>query len=406
MNVDRLLQLAVRRAPAVVLQVSYANGLGVIRDLGRHGVPSLGVDPNPAALGFLSRYAAGITCPDPVDDETGFIDTLERVGSTLPQPGVIFPTHDEYVWTIAKHRGRLERYYRIPSSPWETLARIADKEQQLRTASSVGVDTPDTVFIRTAADLEEGRRRIPFPAIFKPVEGTAFKRRFGRQVLRVERPEELEEAWSRVQGCGTMMLQDIIPGGDEELYTVGSYLDARSRPLAVFTGRKLRQHPKHFGTSRFAEAVWIEDLAEAGLRLLAALGYHGVSQVEFKRDPRDGRYRLMEVNARHWLWHSLAAACGVNLSYVAYRDAIGDPFLAPRQIDGRRWILTLKDVLDSGREIGRGELTAAEWLCSLRGTRVDGVLSARDPVPGAVNVYRMGKRALLRRSQARPEIEL
>ena len=60
--------------------------------------------------------------------------------------------------------------------------------------------------------------------------------------------------------------------------------------------------------------------------------------MEFKRDPRDGGYKLMEINARHWLWHSLAAACGVNLSYVAYRDAIGDPFVAPRQIDGRRWI--------------------------------------------------------------------
>src|SRR5674536_24669 len=113
------------------------------------------------------------------------------------------------------------------------------------------------------------------------------------------------------------MLQDIVPGGDEELYTLGSYLDAQSRPLAQFTGHKLRQHPPRFGHVSMAVSLWVPELAEAGLRLLHELGYHGVSQVEFKRDPRDGRYRLMEVNARHWMWHSLATACGVNpVSYT------------------------------------------------------------------------------------------
>jgi len=407
MKLERWRQLAARRTPAVILQASYANGLGIIRDLGRHGIPSLAVDPNPDALGFLSRYAAGVTCPDPVDDEAAFVHALEDIGQGLPQRGVVFPTHDEYVWAVARNRERLEACFRIPFSGWETLARVADKEQQLRAARKVGVDTPATVFVRAAVDLDTGRGEIPFPAILKPVEGTLFKRRFGRQVLRVERPEALDEAWAQVDGCGTMMLQEIVPGGDEELYTVGSYLDARSRPLGVFTGRKLRQHPRTFGTSRFAEGVWIEELAAAGLRLLAELGYHGVSQVEFKRDPRDGRYKLMEVNARHWLWHSLAAASGVNLSYVAYRDALGDPYMTPRQVDGRRWILTLKDVMDSRREISRGELSAGAWVKSLRGTRVDGMLSVRDPLPGAVNTYRMARRALARHTgPARQEIEL
>jgi D-aspartate ligase len=130
--------------------------------------------------------------------------------------------------------------------------------------------------------------------------------------------------------------------------------------------------------------------------------------VEFKRDPRDGGYKLMEVNARHWLWHSLAAACGVNLSYVAYRDAIGDPFVAPRQIDGPRWILTLKDVVDSTHEVTRGELSAVSWAVSLGRTRVDGVMSLRDPLPGAVNTWRMARRLVRKRGapQQKQEMEL
>ena len=49
-----------------------------------------------------------------------------------------------------------------------------------------------------------------------------------------------------------------------------------------------------------------QDVAAA----LRAVGFHGISQVEFKRDPRDGVYKLMEINPRLWQWHGLAAACG------------------------------------------------------------------------------------------------
>ncbi len=108
-----------------------------------------------------------------------------------------------------------------------------------------------------------------------------------------------------------------------------------------------------------------------------------MSQVEFKRDPRDGRYRLMEVNARHWLWHSLAAASGVNLSFVAYADAIGQPFVAPRQRDGGKWIVASKDLPLALREVWRGELGPGELARSLAGVRTDGVLSPQRPGAGA-----------------------
>ena len=184
------------------------------------------------------------------------------------------------------------------------------------------------MFVDSVEDLERGAEEIGFPCIFKPVESLAFKTRFRRHVLEIGSADELREVYAKVDDCGTLMLQDIVPGGDEELYTLGSYLDAQSRPLAQFTGHKLRQHPPRFGHVSMAVSKWVPELAEAGLRLLHELGYHGVSQVEFKRDPRDGRYRLMEVNARHWMWHSLGTACGVNLSLAAYRDAIGEPYMS------------------------------------------------------------------------------
>jgi predicted ATP-grasp superfamily ATP-dependent carboligase len=392
MRAQRFLDLAAATTPAMILQVSWANGLDILRDLAPAGVPLLAVDTNPRAIGLHSRLAAPLVCPDPRHDERAFLAFLERIGRRLPQRCVLFPTHDQYIWPISRHADWLGQWYIIPFSRWETMRRLYDKREQLETAQRIGVDIPKTVFVDSDDDLERGAEEIGFPAIFKPVESLAFKERFRRHVLEIGSHEELLRVYDTVRDCGTLMLQDIIPGGDEELYTLGSYLDAHSRPLAQFTGHKLRQHPPRFGHVSMAVSVWVPQLADAGLRLLQALNYHGVSQVEFKRDPRDGRYRLMEINARHWMWHSLAGACGVNLSLAAYRDAIGAPFVAPRQIDGPRWVVSLTDARDALSRFRHGDGDVLPWLLSYRGVKVDGLYSLRDPLPGALLTARQLRR--------------
>jgi predicted ATP-grasp superfamily ATP-dependent carboligase len=396
MRFDRFMKAAEERNAAIVMQVSWANGLDIIRDLSQAGVPILALDSNARALGLHSRLAAGAVCPDPREDEPAFLRFLEDLGRRFSRRPVLFPTHDQYIWPISRHAERLEKWFIIPFSRWETMRRLHDKREQMETAWRVDVDTPKTVFVDGDDDLERGAEEIGFPAIFKPVESLAFKVRFRRHVLEIGSRDELLRVYDAVRDCGTLMLQDIVPGGDEELFTLGSYLDAQSRPLAQFTGHKLRQHPPRFGHVSMAVSAWVPELAEAGLRLLHELGYHGVSQVEFKRDPRDGRYRLMEVNARHWMWHSLATACGVNLSLAAYRDAIGDPYMAPRQVDGKKWVVALTDARDALSRWRHGEEKLGPWLRSYKGVKVDGLYSLRDPLPGLLITGRQLKRIITR----------
>jgi len=403
MRFSRFLAAAEASPPALVFQVSYANGLGVIRDLGVNGVPMLGLDTDVHALGFSSRYAAGLVCPGPQEDEEAFLIFLEELGARLPQRGVLFPTHDEYIWALSRNAERLERYYHLPFSRWGVMQRLYDKRAQLEAALNADVDTPQTIFIEAADDVEAAARDVPYPAVLKPVDSLAFKQRFHRHLLDVGSPGDLRRIYPSVADLGTLMLQERVPGGDDELFSVGSYLDASSRPLAVFTGHKIRQHPAGAGSARLGVSRWDTELADAGLRLLVGLGYHGVSQVEFKRDARDGRYCLMEVNARHWMWHALSTACGVNLSLAAYRDAIGKPFLAPRQIDGLKWIVATKDTPLAAREMWHRQLSPLEWARSLKGARVDGVLSLRDPVPGIKNVGRVALQIARRRPSTREE---
>ena len=87
----------------------------------------------------------------------------------------------------------------------------------------------------------------------------------------------------------------------------------------------------------------------------------------------------MEVNARHWMWHSLGAACGVNLSLAAYRDAIGDPYMSARQVDGLKWVVSFTDARDAFGRSRRGDEQLWPWLKSYRGVKVDGLDSLRTP---------------------------
>ena len=404
MKFDRFIEAAATRPPAVVLQVSYACGLGIIRDLGVSGVPVLALDPDPEAIGLRSRYAAGACCPDPLAGEEAFVAYLERLGARLPQRAVLFPSHDEYIWPLSRHAERLAPWYIIPFSGWDVMQHVHDKRAQMEAAWRSGVETPKTLFVSSAAELEEAAREVPFPAVLKPVDSLAFKLRFHRHILDVRDRTDLERVYNRVDDLGVLMLQERIPGGEDALHTVGSYLDAGSRPLAVFTGHKLRQYPHAGGSCLAGVSRWDDDLAVSGLRLLQELQFHGVSQVEFKRDPRDGRYRLMEVNARHWKWHSLAAVCGVNLSLAAYRDVIGRPFVAPRQRDGVKWIVANKDLPLALLEIARGERRAGAYVRSLRGARADGLHALRDPVPGLLNAGAVVKQVVTRRPRARAEV--
>ena len=369
--------------PAVILQASGPNSLGIARALGREGVPVIATDHSPDALGMTSRYASRAVLRDPLSDESGFLDDLLALGESLGGRPVLFATHDEAIAAIATREQAMRDVFRVPWSPWETMKVTIDKAGQHAAARSIGFPVPGTVDPGpdddpVAAAADAGLR---YPVILKPRYAPEFRRRFRAQVLQADSPDALRRQWELAVEYGPQ-IQEVIPGGDECFWTMGSYRDADGRPRATFTGHKLRQWPPNFGTARSAEAVWDPDLAERAHALLDALHFHGISQVEVKRDLRDGRDNLIEVNPRSWLWISLATHVGINIPYACYRDAIGDPFsTASSHRSGRRWTLAAKHLVASPREIRAGRWSAGEFARSLRPPIIDGVLDPRDPRP-------------------------
>jgi predicted ATP-grasp superfamily ATP-dependent carboligase len=372
------------RGTAVVVEVAWVNGLAAIRSLGRHGLRVLAVDHRPYALGLRSRYAEARIAPEPLDDEDGFIEALQAIAAETEGVLPVFPTHDEHLNAIARHADVLGERYRFPFPSWDVLEKIQSKRHQLDTADSIGFPIPRTRHPRSVEEALAAGDEVGFPLVVKPSANIGFRRDHKAQLFKCENAAELEQAYE-LAAPHEPMVQEFIPSGPDEMYTLGSYLDRDGEALGLFSGRKLSQTRDFMGSARVGEAVWVEEVVEQGLALLRALEFHGISQVEVMRDPRDGRYKLLEVNPRLWQWHSLAAACGVDLPWIAYRDLIGDP-LPPARMhgDGKRWAITL---------MAGPKVTGSRYAVA-RPPYVDAVFARDDPKPALVQIGRHVKRGV------------
>jgi predicted ATP-grasp superfamily ATP-dependent carboligase len=354
------------RPVAVVAKCGWVNGLAAIRSLGRRGVPVIALDYHAAALGFESKYATPARCPDPLEDEAAFVTFMSELGDSLEHPAPIFPTNDELLNAIGRHQETLGERFLYPFPSWDILGPIQTKRFQIERARALGVPHPRTRY--------EPTDELGFPVLVKPSDPAPFQRAFRVHSFRCETLDELEAAFEQARAYDPLV-QEFIPGGDDALYTLGAYLSADGEALGLFSGRKLRQTPPGAGTCRVGESVWVDEVVEHGLRYLEGLGFHGLAQVEFKRDQRDDEYKLMEINPRLWQWHGLAAACGVDLVDLAYRDLLGEP-VEPKldRRPGLRWAITL---------------VPSESPALVRPPYVDGVFARDDPRPGRVHLRRV-----------------
>ena len=227
--------------PAVVCEVGWVNGLGAIRSLGRAGVRTVALDHRPWALGFRSRYALPVVAPDPLADQDGFISSLLALAEVLGRPAPIFPTHDEHLNALACRRDDLGDRFLYPFPSWDVLEPIQSKRHQLATASSLGLGTPATTHPRSLEEAQMDAAEIGFPVFAKPSENIAFKRLHKRQGFLCREP--------RNRGRDRMvdhepMAQEFIPGGDECLWSLGTYISPGGEPLAPFRGGSSARPPE------------------------------------------------------------------------------------------------------------------------------------------------------------------
>ena len=139
--------------PAVVLDVSFVNGLEAIRSLAAAGAPVIAVDHREGALGFRSRLAHHALAPDPKDGEAYVAFLAELAEQSFSEPAVVFPTHDAPLELVARNAGRLAAY-QLPGSGWDVLEPLQSKRHQYAVAEGAGIGVPLTFAADTEAQAQ------------------------------------------------------------------------------------------------------------------------------------------------------------------------------------------------------------------------------------------------------------
>lgn len=372
---------AASRTGALVIVGSFQS-LGILRSLAGHGVRTFLIDWD-LCVGRFSRCAHRFSPCPPAVEEARFLQFLLDLAVREDLRGwVIFANDDRTVGILSRHKKQLEEFYRVPVPDWEVTRAAVDKRLTHSLAERAGIPYPRTFYPRGSEDL--GRLDVPFPAIIKPAIRDNYYDKARKKAVRVDNPEELRREYLEASSLidpAEIMIQELIPGGSGNLYSYGSLQTSRG-VLGKVVARRTRQHPVEFGrVTTHAETVRIPELEDMGRRLLDTMGYEGISEVEFMRDPRDGTYKLIEINARFWAWHSLAIAAGVDLPYVMYQDMLGEKAQAGDFEEGVHWFRLLVDLPISAVQATKGRLDLGAYLRSWRGRRTFSVFSWRDPLP-------------------------
>jgi predicted ATP-grasp superfamily ATP-dependent carboligase len=353
--------------PAYVLWFG-ATGLTIARSLGRRGIPVIVLHDNAREVCLSSRYVVqSHVLPRASDHEQAWLDLLiERAKAHAPRKAVLFVASDECWLLTAKHRRVLEDFFHIALPGGDDLERWPDKEFQYEAAERLGVPYPRIMKPRNRAELDHAAGQIRYPCLVKPMMSHTWVRQYHEKLAFARtRAELLDRGRDAMQRGLQFVLQEYIPGGDDDIYGVFAYLDRESKPLASVVVRKIRQYEPRFGSGCLSQSVDEPGVAALGLRLVQAMGFHGICSIEFKRDARDGQLKLMEINVRAPLLLAVACKSGVDLPYIAYCDLVGQPVERPAKVRfGRRVGLIGPDIHTARFYRRLGQLSIPSWLAS------------------------------------------
>jgi D-aspartate ligase len=367
---------------AVVIGGDY-QGLGIVRSLGRHGIPVCVIDDENSIARFSRHTTYSVAVPS-LREEKQAVDAIVTIGRRLGLKGwVLYPTRDETVAALSHNRPLLAETFRVPTPAWETVKWAWDKRNTYRLADELGIPTPHTWYVNCVEDLEQITSSPPFA--IKPSVKEHFVYATKAKAWRANDRRELLALFLRAKelvGPGEVMVQDLIPGDGRQQFAYCAFFK-KGRAIGSMVVQRRRQHPPEFGrASTFVETIELPILEELSERFLRAIDYYGLVELEYKLDPRDGKYRLLDFNGRTWGYHSLGSGAGVDFPYLLFADQTGESVDVCRGQAGISWIRLLTDVPTGVREILGGRQSWRPFVRSLKDFHVEAVFSSEDPLPG------------------------
>ncbi len=314
---------------------------------------------------------------------------------------VVFPCDDHAVEFVAAHHSELTKRHQLDRIQPEHLSAFLDKARTAELLAGTGVRLPRTWSLDEASAEPDLFGSGETTILLKPVHSHRFQRAFGsggKKLFVARNRAEFDLARGRLEAADVeAVASEFIAGPDSASVTYYTYRLAGGAPVFEFTKQVLRRYPRNEGPGSLHVALWDEEVGQASRELLDAVHFEGYANIEFKRDPRDGRPTLIEVNPRFTASQELLARAGIPAGWIVHQAVTGGEIPeVDGYVQGQRLWDPARDVrafLQHRREEGLG---AVEWIRSLRGPRVLPLFRWSDPAPTTRRLLQLGGRALSR----------
>ncbi|MEV0776644.1 ATP-grasp domain-containing protein [Streptomyces sp. NPDC050433] len=287
--------------PAVLVRLDrnpfHHGTLGAVRSLGRAGITVHAVIESPRSPVAGSRYLRSATV---AEEGEGLHGLLLRVSERLGTPAVLVPLDDLSAISIDRLRPRLTGRYLLPEQPSGLPERVADKAELATICGTLGLPHPRTA---VPGDREEAARAawaLGLPVIAKWSRPWLLPEGAGlRSTVVVRSRREARELFARSAEAGSrLLLQEMLPPGRDVDWFFHGYSGGDGTLLMGAAGRKERSWP--VGAGLTAVGRWLPNPAVERLagEVVAALGYRGIVDLDFRHDAATGAYHLLDFNPR------------------------------------------------------------------------------------------------------------
>ena len=362
--------------PLAVCLGAGQGGLGVIRGLGRAGISVIALGISSIDFGLYSKYCVGLNIGQDHWQEK-MLAILTRLAAEIPGQKVLFPDNDKFAEFIYQHSSVLSQSYVWPMPVnLQSYRTLADKTCLNESAAKASVPFPKTCIPKDGAELRAWCAQALFPVVIKPVDSPTFASHFKRKGFIASSSEEALRYYDLAQAEGfSVLVQELIPGGTESLITVYLYRARTGKTIVSFVGKKVRQYPVDLGTASLYAAEPHPEAVKLSRALLESNDYYGIADIEYKKDFRDGLYKVIEVNGRIPMFAGIESGTGIPLSVHMFNDLAGQEQAPPVGLapagpaeppfdDATRWVYAVKDLVAVLTMVRRGEVSLAEALKS------------------------------------------
>ncbi len=350
--------------PVFVLGLS-TPGIFLLRHFLKYKIITYGFDSNINELGFKSKYGIKVVCPDPEINDKEFIDFLIDFRKNTDKNPVIIPTADKYVLPLNDYAETLLEYFNFTVPKGGILRKLTSKKETYELAVKHGFPSPNTCFASNPEELDSFVKQADFPCILKPEFPESWRTGFleefckGSKVILVKSPNELYEKYEVIKKYDNRVIaQEIIKGDDSNLHYFVSYIDNNRNCIGSFTGIKERIAPIHFGSASYVNIVYNENLEIIATNWLKEMGFWGISGIEVKKDDRDNKFKLIEVNPRFGLWDEVGTRFGIDIAMMCYNELVNNELTPIKKTTiNIRWISIHRDIRASAEYISEGILS-------------------------------------------------